>query len=434
MFKFLAPNKGSSRLTELGKTEGGEPTKLDAVHTRSSYVRVRGVANLVLRGSYKDWGSARHQSYVGTGGGGLLWRSFLCVVFMPSFFVFLYYSLWASDVYVVEAKMVVREAPGTETKDMSGGPASLLRKIGVSGAIGSARDSMIIYDYIKSRSLIEDIGGKSVLAEVYSSPSIDWFSRLDIEKDIERIREYFRDQVTVSVDGLSNILTLRVRAYDPHDSLRLSQKIIAASERLINEISRRSRVDAEKLAKAEMEVSLGELASARSQMLEFQQRSGALDPIESAKQITALISDLTSEQLKLESRLATAGNIGVTARPGDTFVRTRVDVLKGQIERLEALLTGNGKHSVSESLREFELLKLQEEFAEQMYKFSRTSFEDARRRLLSQQLYLLVVVPPALPEAALYPRVVLDTSVFLLGFLVAWGIGSLLVASILDSR
>ncbi len=372
-----------------------------------------------------------------SGGGRFLTISFLTFVILPAVFSLLYYALISSDVYFAETKITVRESvsssPGANTTS-STAASSLLSKVGIGRSAVTAQDTMIVLDYLKSRTVISDIGGRERLKGLYDRADVDWLSRLDSSKDMETLWGYWNSRVTASVDTMSNILTLRVRAYRPDDAVALSQQLIARSEELINRISRRSREDALRRASDEVVKSMRELAEIRSQILAFQQQTNSIDPLETAKQLTALVSSLTTQKIEIESRLTASERAGTRDRPGEQYMRTQIGVINRQIDELNAKLTGkDSPTSISTQLKDYEVLKLRQEFSEQIYTLARSSFEEARRQLDKQQLYLVVVVPPMLPDYALYPRPLVDAGLIMLGCLVLWSIGALLVAAVRDS-
>lgn len=365
-------------------------------------------------------------------GGGLLLKSFLIMVLAPTLATFVYFAFIASDVFVSEAKLVVREALQTAGSDKSAG--SILGQFNIGKTGDSAQNSMIVMDYIKSRSVIEDIGGRDRLRELYSRNDIDFSSRLASDEDLEQIWQYWKSRVTASVDTLSGILTLRVRAYSPDDAFSLSSQVIKTSEELINAISLRSKNDALKRADAEVSSATRALADARANILKFQQSNQTIDPIETAKQTLKLISDLTLQKTALENELATSASMRLVNKPGEAQLRARLAAVEGQLQKLNSMLTGDGAEAtVSSQLRDFELLKIQAEFSEYMYKLARNGYERVRQKLEQQDLYLVTVVPPSRPDSATYPRTLPYTTLGFAGFLIAWGILSLLVASIKDS-
>ncbi|AHK45890.1 RkpR, polysaccharide export protein [Ensifer adhaerens OV14] len=375
--------------------------------------------------------SAANRIVTGGSGGKILLYSFLCFVIFPTLVALAYYSIIASDVYVVEAKITVRD--GTYA-DGGSQTSSILSKFGITKGDNSAQSALIVLDYIRSRAIIHDIGGPSRLFSEYNTENIDWLSRIDPKGSIEDTWKYWRDRVTASVDTTSKVLTLRVRGYTPESAMVLSTEIIAKSEVLVNRISQRSREDS--LARAEGEVarSLSDLADVRAQLLRFQQKTGSIDPLDSAKRLIALISSLTAQKVEIESRLSTATATGVAGRPGDRSLQSKLEVVNGQISELNDLLASKGgQNSISEQLKEYELLKLREEFAKQIYMISRGSYEQARRGVDRQQLYVATVVPPILPDSPSYPRMFIDSGLVMLACAVFWSITALIVASVRDS-
>lgn len=425
----------SAMRSERDDPQGEEPQRLsrakDALTAFASSLpeKMRAKAIDSRRGSENE-----ATAFAGGGGGGLLFKSFALVVLAPVVVVFLYLAFLASSVYVAEAKLIVRDAMQINQSSTNGG-GSIVSSLGLAGAGGdNAQNSTIVMDYIKSRAIINDMGGAARLSELYSRNSIDALSRLAPQSSIEDMWSYWRDHVTASVDGLSGILTLRVRAFDAGDALSLSSEIVSKSEALVNSISDRVKSDALQRASGEVNRAAGELAEARAALLRLQEATQTIDPAESAKQTLKLISGLTLEKTRIENELATTASLGVANKPGETQLRARLAATKAQIDKLNSSLTGTGDAStISNQIRDFELVMIQNEFAEYIYKLARNGYERARQKADQKDLYLAVVVPPTRPDSATYPRVYSSTALTFAGLTIAWAIASLLVASIRDS-
>ncbi|WP_156134089.1 hypothetical protein [Ensifer sp. ZNC0028] len=370
-----------------------------------------------------------------SGGIGGVLRSFLFVVLIPTAAVLFYYISLASNVYVTEVKLTVRKSQEASSGEASSSLASsFLKKLDLGSSLSSGQDTQIISDYLKSRIVIEDLGGKPIVSEYFSRGDIDWFSRLGTGADKEEIWEYWREHITVSIDTVSNILTMRVRAYSNDDTYNLALKLVENSEKLINRISDRTKNDALLRARQEVTRSASDLAGVRTALLNFQQKSGSIDPVMTVKQMTSAVTELSLKKIQLQAQIDVGSLSGLNERPGDKYLETKIKVIDDQIQQFSEKLTGMSSDTLSSQLKDYQLLKLQEEFSEKIYMLARSDYEQARRRIIAQQLYVVVVVPPLLPESALLPRPVLDTFVVFLGLLVVWGIGCLLFASIKDSR
>ncbi len=399
---------------------------LSLLPIRASVVKAKlgGYSAHVVRSSRETGSTSRGFNF---------WSS-ICIILLPTMLYLSYLGLFSSYVYVAEAKVTVKEASGA-TSSVGSGISSILDKIGISKNESSTQDSQIIAEYVKSRSAVQDVGGLDYLRSVYGGSEIDWYSRLPIKPTAEKLWNYWKEHATASVDTTSNIVTIRVQAFSPDNALELTRRVTDSSEKLINQMSLRSRNDALARAQDQVARSMGELAATRAELVSFQQKTGSLDPIDKAKEITSIISKLTTEKLQLENQLSVSKSVGVRDKPGDRYMEAQLRTLNDQIAELNSRLTGpDGDKTVSGQLKIFELLRLKQEFAEQMYSLSRSSLEAAKRSLSHQQVYLAIVVPPLLPEEPSYPKVFAQTSLFFFECFIVWGITCLLYASVKDSR
>ena len=146
-----------------------------------------------------------------------------------------------------------------------------------------------------------------------------------------------------------------------------------------------------------------------------------------------LIAKLTLERIDLVNAMSTfSGSLSADA-PSQRLQRTRLAAVDQQIAELKKKLTDNqGGDVVSAQIASYEKLKLEEQFAERLYAIAQSAYESARQDLQRQQLYLVTVVAPTLPEAATYPRVFGNTVLLFCSLLVIWAVVALAVASIQD--
>lgn len=398
---------------------------------RRTLSRVQRASKLLFRPSAPVRSGQNHLVASSSGSGRSLGTTFSLFVLFPTLIAFIYYATIASPVYVTEVKLTVREAARGDGRSLAQSILGSIR-LGPSSQ-GTGQDTLMVLDYLKSRAVIQDLGGVETLKGWYGRPDIDRFSRLASAANLEQSWDYWKTHITASVDTISNILTMRIRAYSPQDSLDVSQRLVEKSEHLVNEISGRRRTDALSRAIAEVEKAGTELANVRTAMLEFQKRSGNLDPLETAKVIIGNIATLTAKKIEIETRLATATTTGVGGRPGERYDQARLAAVNEQLGSLNASLTGNSSSSVSFQLKEYEIIRLKEEFAEKIYTLARTGYEDARKEVEKQQLYVALVVPGVLPDSPLYPQIFTDSGLVGLGCFVVWAIVSLIVATLRDS-
>lgn len=363
--------------------------------------------------------------------------SFLVCVVLPCLVVGIYLLFFASPQYQVETKLTVRSSASAGGTALS---SSILNKIGMNNVAASGQDSVIVADYVKSRAIIGDIGGLPSIKERFGKASIDYFSRLGAADGEEKAFEYWSKHVVAQVDGISGIITIRVLGFFADDALDLTNTIIHASEKMLNQLSLRIRQDQLERARVEVETSANDLAEARSLIIEFQERTRTLDPTESAKRILEIITKLRMQYLDIDTELTLSKSIGAhargdsvaTPRPGEQQLEANAEILDSQIKKYESMLVGGGDAALSTQFKEFELLKLRQEFAEKLYTVSRAAYEEARRSLERQQLYLVVVVEPTAPDRPAYPTPFTSVVLLFASLSIGWGILCLLIAAVRD--
>jgi capsular polysaccharide transport system permease protein len=364
-------------------------------------------------------------------------KTFLCLVLLPTFVMWAYALLWETRGYSVELRLTVRAAPEQKGSaiggsDSSSSMTSLISKF-TGGSKSTSQDTYIVLNYLKSRALIADIGGRAYFESIFSGDDIDYFSRLGRGADMEDLLKYWNKHISASVESMSSILTIQVDAYSPEAALRLSQDVVRLSEGLVNQITLRGRKDALKRADQEVSVSSERLAEVREKLLQFRNANLLIDPASKVASISEMISKLTMEKIDIEASLsALTGSLSADS-PSERISRAKLAVLNKQIAEAKAKLTGEKVgDTLSSQIAGYERLKLEEQFAKTLYEVAQTSYQKARQELEKQVLYLVVVVAPTLPEAPATPKVFASTVLLFCELGVVWAIFMLIGAAFSD--
>jgi len=350
---------------------------------------------------------------------------------VPTFVTFAYLLIFAAAEYESEARFAVRGA--NENRNTAIADALTMLSTAVGGR-SSAQDSFIVADYIRSRTIIEDLGGKVAVERIYSKPDADWFSRLPADQSLEEVWEYWRSKISAIIDTQSNVLTLRVRAFTPADAKKIADAILQRSEQLVNDISERSRRDALSRAETEVDLALKRLASIRAVMLEFRTGSNTIDPVGSATSLSETLTALSREKIALEANREALRGVMDKNAPTVRHLSSQIDAIDQQIRILQDKLTGPAKESsaMSGQLAVYEDLQLQSQFAEKLFTISQAGFERARAEQDKQQLYLMTIVRPTMPEEATYPKPLISGGIVFALCLMLWSMVTLVAASIGD--
>lgn len=376
-------------------------------------------------------GMAETLSTAGAGAsGGMVGRSFIYAVVLPTLLFWLYACFWQSERYVAETRLTVR---AQHEKKSGTDAASMISKFTGGGGDSSSQDAFIVLNYVKSRAIVADLGGRDYMEKKFARSGIDYFSRLGRNANAEDVWKYWLSHLSASVDTLSGILTVRADAFLPKDALDVARDIVRLSEQLVNKITLRNRGDA--LSRAELEVTLSRqmLAEAREKTLQFRNKNVIIDPSSRASSIGEQMAKLTLERIDLVNALSTFSSSLDGDAPSQRLQRTRLAAIDQQLAELKKKLADAGStDTVSAQIASYERLKLDEQFAEKLYSIAQTTYYRARQELEKQQLYLVTVVEPTLPESATYPKVVVNTVLLFCGLLVIWTAITLIYASIED--
>jgi capsular polysaccharide transport system permease protein len=363
-------------------------------------------------------------------GGGLIGRSFIYAVVLPTVLFWLYACFWQSERYVAETRLTVR---AQHEKKAGTDAASMVSRMTGGGGDSSSQDAFIVLNYVKSRAIVADLGGREYMEKKFSRAGVDYFSRLGRNANAEEVWKYWLSHISASVDTLSGILTIHADAFWPKDALDIARDIVRLSEQLVNKITLRNRNDA--LSRAELEVTLSRhmLADAREKTLQFRNTNILIDPGSRATSIGELMGKLTLERIDIVNALSTFSSSLDNDAPSQRLQRSRLAAIDQQLGELKKKLADRGAaDTVSAQIASYERLKLDEQFAEKLYSIAQTSYHRARQELAKQQLYLITVVEPTLPESATYPKVTVNTLLLFCALLVAWAAISLIFASIED--
>lgn len=369
----------------------------------------------------------------GGGRGGLALWSFLGAVVLPGLALGVYFLALAADQFIAVSKFTVRETAvaALSTEGASAG----------AGLDGYSHDGPspfvgVAASYITSPAILDDLASVLDVAAILRRPEADFWARLPEAASREERLHYWRRHVRTSIDRLSGIVTLRVRAFRPEDARSLSEAIIAATERLVNDLSHRQRLDA--LARARDEAGLAQtrLESAAAAVTRLRDSARMLDPVEEAGETLRLLTDLTAERIRLDVQLRSLEGSLQADAARLRQLRDRRDLVARDIAELRASLAGQATAdaNVAAALARFEVLETERAFAVKLYEIAELRLIAARIDLARQPVYLHVFEPPTLPEDSLYPERIPFTVLAVCALAVLWAIGALVWASVEDHR
>lgn len=349
---------------------------------------------------------------------------FMLTVLIPTALAIIYYGLIASDVYISESRFVVR----SPQRQAATGLGALLQGTGFAR---SQDDTYSVHDFVMSRDALKELDDQLKVRKSFSSKDADVINRfpgLDWDDSFEAFHRYYKKRVTIDYDTVSSISVLNVRAFTADDAKNINDLLLKMGERLVNNLNDRSRQDLIKVAQQEVSIAEEKAKTAALSLSAFRSNQSVFDPTgQSAAQLQS-VGKIREELMSAEAQLAQLVQLSPN-NPQLKVLRSRVESLRASAANEAAKVTGSGNSFASKATG-FDRLTLEKQFADRQLAAAFASLESAKSEAQRKQLYLERLVQPNLPDMAVEPRRIRSVfMIFALG-LIAWGVVSLLVASV----
>lgn len=337
------------------------------------------------------------------------WRmiSYLLVSAVPTAVAGAYLYGFASDQYVSEFRFTVRQTHPPRLDNSSSLGASVG---GGNPLVTAVLDSEIVVQYLQSRQILDDIRNSVDLDAVYARPEADWMARLDPAAPMETRLRYWRRMVDPFFDMSTGLVTVKVRAFSREDAAAVASQALALSERLVNEMSERSRRDS--LAYADREVAQREAALRRAEvdLREFRNAHSVAMPALQAGESTTVHGRLREGLAEARATLTSLRAQGVAAdSPQARALRNRIAGLEAEAASIQTQVGAAGPAgaegaTLATVFSRYSELDVEAKIAERSYERALGTQQQARSEAERQQIYLNAFVRPALPDESLYPQ------------------------------
>src|SRR5262249_21336705 len=149
--------------------------------------------------------------------------------------------------------------------------------------------------------------------------------------------------------------------------------------------------------------------AALTQIREFRDREGMIDPGKSAEATASLATRLRDELAQANAQLSTLAAYMRDDAPPIKVLKARIRSLEAQRRTAAQELTANDRGAdrgqgnaqgtpLSRALSSYEQLDSERRFAETAYQHALSALDRARAEAARQQLFIASFVPPSLPE------------------------------------
>jgi len=358
--------------------------------------------------------------------------TFIVLVLAPTLVTAWYLYDRAQDQFASTVAFTVRSEDVSSATDLLGGLGSSL------GGSGGG-DADILYEFIRSQSMVGSVDQQLDLRSIYSNTvDIDPIFGFDPDGTIEDLTAYWQRMVRIAYDANSGLMELRVLAFDPDEARLVAETIFAEGTQMINALSAIAREDATRYARDDLDLAIARLKEAREALTAFRIANEIVDPTADIQGQMGLLNTLQAQQAEalIEYDLLLS-----STREGDQRLEQaerRVEVIEVRIRderrKFGVGSSNDGTTSYATTIAGFERLTIEREIAEQTYAATLIAFDSARAEANRQSRYLAAYIQPTRAERAEFPnKPLLIALVALFGFL-TWAILTLVYYALRDRR
>lgn len=355
--------------------------------------------------------------------------AFFILVVLPTLIAAAYFALFASDVFVSEARFVVRSAERTTSTPFGG----LLLAGGLSGA---NEENYAVVDYMQSMSALDDADRDGLVRRMFGDRGIFVLDRFGgvpfMGTSREHLRRYMNGKVGIDFDTSSQVTKLTVHAYSARDARLLNERLLEQSELLVNRLNERGRRDAIAQADVVVEAARRSARTAIVALARFRNASGILDPEKQAMINLQMVSKL-QDALVAEQTQLTQLQVYTPDNPQIPAGKTRIASLRREIDKQASYVAGSSS-SLSGVASRYQQLVFDADFAAKQLGIALAALQEARNEANRKQVYLERIASPNLPDYPTEPRRLRNTVAVLILSLLTWGVVSTLTAGIKEHR
>ena len=350
------------------------------------------------------------------------YRFILCLWAVCAF----YYAFVASDRYVTETQVYVREARESVPTLQ---PLSLL-----GGGGGAQQDALLVREFIHSRDMLNLLESTIGLKAHFASRDWDIISRMGGAVTAEEFLTDFRSRVELNLDPESSILTIRAEGYTPEFSETFANAILREAEAFINRVGQSIAEQEIGFVQGELNRAQDALADAQNELLTFQNENRLLDPTVTTAARQDVVNTMEGELAQMQAERRTLESYLNPAAPELVALKDRIAAVLAQLDEERAKLAGSEGETLNETSMHYQAVQRQVQFAADLYQSTLVALEQARVEAYRKLKHLVVVQAPQRPDDALYPRAFYNLATLFIVMSLAYGIIMMVVATIREHR
>jgi capsular polysaccharide transport system permease protein len=354
-------------------------------------------------------------------------RWFVVFVVVPTLLATIYYGFIAADIYVSEARFVIK-SPDEKRPQLS----SLANLIQTTGLSTGQEQSNEVLEFVRSRDALTELQNKINVRKRYASGG-DFLSRFPnflSGNSFEYLYKYYTKMVDANLDTQTGTAVVKVKAFTPEDAYQINRVLLSLSEGMVNQLNARAQGRGIDEAEQQVAQATQRAHDVTVKLTSYRNQSALIDPLKQAGGVVEIANQLITQRAALQAQLSTMEQ-QTPRNPSIPALRNRISALSAQIAQQNGQVTGGGG-AMASKLGNYEDLLVEQKFANDSLTVASAALVQARAEAQRQKFYLERVVEPNRPDVALLPARLLSILTVAASALCLYFIGWMLVVGILE--
>lgn len=314
-----------------------------------------------------------------------------------------YWSLIATDRFVSQANVVLLSAQINKPE------------VGLSAILSGQtnNDLLILRDFMLSTDMLARLQAKLDLRAHYSNPDIDWLSRLSApDVPTETFHRYVLNRISIELDEYAQVLRISAQAYEAEMARQIVALLLEVGEAHMNAMGHRLAEEQVRFIEKQVEILRLRMVEDGERLLKYQNEHGLISPTETVGSLSSVVAKLESELASLQARKAAISVSQSERSPEMMKLDSEIKGMREQIASERARLARASGDALNRLAAEYELLRLQYEFSNNLYSSAVTALENTRVEAARALKQVSVLQTPTVPEYSTQPRRLYNITVF----------------------
>ncbi|WP_044406930.1 chain-length determining protein [Thiomicrospira microaerophila] len=344
------------------------------------------------------------------------------------FAVGVYWHFFATDRYVSQSHVVL-ESPKVAMPQMT------MQSMLTGTSSGNKADMLLLRDHLLSVDMLKKLDAQLNIRQHYTTPEADYFTRLSAQDlPIEKLHDYMQRRIKIELDEYAQLLRVRVEAFTPEKAQKINEFLLKEGEAHMNEMGKRLAQEQINFLEQQLKQLENNFDQALQDLLDFQNKIGLVSPQGNIESISGIITSLQAELAKSQAKKAALSQFQSAQSSEIIRVESEIQALTNQINIERQKLAQQSGEALNAVTSQFQILDFRLQFARESYSAALAALEGTRIEAARTLKQVSVLQSASLPEYAIEPRRLYNSTVFAIVMLFLTLIAHMVVLIIKDHK